>query len=90
MTDSVGHRGNRYRDRNQWRTTIRKQVLAKTGGVCASCGNPGTDGRGKGLQLAHIIPHDLGGPDTAANLAPLCATCHRQFDRGPRRQRPSR
>ena len=50
-----------YRFKNNWRTTIRKQVLSTTGGCCALCGNTGSDGRGKGLQLAHRIPHDQGG-----------------------------
>jgi predicted restriction endonuclease len=69
-----------YRFKKAWRTTTRKVVLATTGGRCAFCGDPGTDGHGKGLHQAHLIPHSQGGPDDPGNLVPLCARCHRSFD----------
>jgi hypothetical protein len=28
------------------------------------------------LQRCHLVPHALGGPDTASNLVLLCARCH--------------
>ena len=87
MTDTPTSRRN-YRHKTAWRTTIRQQVLATTGGRCRLCGWPGTDGQGKGLALAHLIPHDAGGPDEPHNLTPLCPTCHTRFDAG--RRRPNR
>jgi 5-methylcytosine-specific restriction endonuclease McrA len=72
-----------YVNRNQWRTSTRAAVLAKTGGCCALCGSTGSDGRGKGLHLAHLVPHPIG-PDDQTNLVPLCAGCHASFD-GKRR-----
>jgi 5-methylcytosine-specific restriction endonuclease McrA len=73
-----GQRG--YRNKSNWRNTLKKQVLATTGGRCQMCGWPGTDGKGKGLQKAHVVPHRLGGPDDASNLIPLCPTCHGRMD----------
>jgi 5-methylcytosine-specific restriction endonuclease McrA len=87
MTDTQGRR-RAYRFKSQWRTTTRTQVLARTGGCCALCGHTGSDGRGKGLQMAHLTPHGQGGRDDASNLVPLCGPCHRRFDAG--RKRPGR
>ncbi|MEE7479031.1 HNH endonuclease signature motif containing protein [Methylobacterium hispanicum] len=40
--------------------------------ICWCCGKQGYQER------AHIIPHSLGGPDTAENLFLLCSACHLQ------------
>lgn len=73
-------------DRRSYRKTaawqggrVRKAVLATTGGRCAICAWPGSDGRGRGMHLAHVVPHPYGADDES-NLVPLCASCHRSFD----------
>ena len=73
-------------DRRNYRKTaawqggrVRKAVLATTGGRCAICAWPGSDGRGRGMHLAHVVPHPYGADDES-NLVPLCASCHRSFD----------
>ena len=76
-----------YRLKNQWRTTVRKQVLSTTGGRCRLCGHPGSDGKGAGLQLAHLVEHALGGSDDASNLVPLCDVFHGKFDADTRARR---
>lgn len=84
MPSAAGQRT--YRHKNVWRTTTRAAVLAKTGGVCIMCGWPGTDGKGKGMQLAHIVDHEQGGSDEAPNLLPMCGPCHGRYDAGKRKQ----
>jgi hypothetical protein len=54
--------------------------------ACMACGKPGSDRAGpaalpqqwnrSGLNRAHLIPHTLGGPFTAANVVLLCDLCH--------------
>ena len=75
-----------YRMKHKWMTTTRAETLAKTGGVCAMCGNAGTDGRGKGLVQAHLVPHSAGGADDSSNLVPLCHPCHNRMDAPLRRR----
>lgn len=76
----------RYRHTNAWRPggSVRTKVLATTGGRCLFCGWPGDDGKGKGMTLAHRLPHDDGGADDETNLIPLCPSCHTSFDNGRR------
>ena len=69
-----------YRFKAAWRGPTRQAVLKQQGYRCALCPNAGTDGRGKGLNLAHLVAHDKGGKDTPDNLVALCAPCHRSFD----------
>ncbi len=83
MVDSPG-KVRSYRFRHAWRTSTRARVLATTGGRCLWCGWPGTDGKGKGMALAHRIPHDQGGTDDEANLVPACPPCHASWDLGRR------
>jgi 5-methylcytosine-specific restriction endonuclease McrA len=75
-----------YRMKHKWMTTTRAETLAKTGGVCAMCGNAGTDGKGKGLVQAHLVPHSAGGADDSSNLVPLCHPCHNRMDAPLRRR----
>ena len=75
-----------YRFKNEWRTSTRAAVLAKTGGVCILCGWPGTDGKGGGMQKAHLVDHALGGTDDESNLVPMCGPCHGRYDAGQRQQ----
>lgn len=69
----------RYRHKNKWRTTQRQAILRRDR-YCRLCGNPGTDGKGKGLIQAHLISHAQGGSDDASNIVLLCPACHRTYD----------
>ena len=71
-----------YRFKGRWRGATRRAVLERQGGRCALCPAAGTDGQGKGLNLAHLVAHDKGGIDHEDNLVALCAPCHRAFDSG--------
>lgn len=51
--------------------TVRLAVWERDGGRCAECSS------GFDLQYDHVIPHALGGADTAANLQLLCGDCNR-------------
>lgn len=89
MVDRPG-RVRSYRFRSSWRGPVRRAVLNRWGHRCAGCGWPGSDGKGKGLQLAHLVDHEQGGSDDESNLVPLCGRCHRRFDAAKRRvRRPS-
>jgi predicted restriction endonuclease len=46
----------------------------KNEGMCRVCGNSEI------LDPAHIIPRSLGGDMNAANIIPLCRTCHSEYD----------
>jgi predicted restriction endonuclease len=74
-----------YRFKASWRGMLRSQALERAGYRCESCGNPGEDGKGKGLQLAHIVDDRLGGQPVLSNVVVLCRPHHQQFDAGKRR-----
>ena len=79
--------GRDYLTTTEWKTTLRRAVLAKTGGLCFWCGRPGGKGRGRGLALCHLVPWPAG-PSTVDNLVPGCGPCHRTHDAaGHRAQR---
>jgi len=61
-----------------WRTHQRAERLAAAGYRCEHCGYPGTDGRGRGLHQAHLVPDRVGGPSDLVII--LCASCHRRYD----------
>lgn len=44
------------------------------GQVCVACG------LGDLLELHHVVPRSQSGDDTAANLVPLCRSCHTRFE----------
>jgi 5-methylcytosine-specific restriction endonuclease McrA len=48
---------------------IRKEVVARDGGKCRSCGSPAT-------EVHHILPLSRGGTTTKSNLISLCHGCH--------------
>ena len=70
-----------YRFRSDWRRRVRRIVLARQGGTCAwqGCAWAGTDGRGKGMHLAHVTPAPYGANDET-NVVGLCPSHHRQWD----------
>lgn len=66
-------------------TGLRAEVLRRDGWQCAGCGwSPGdavpttTNGRPlyRGLEIDHIHPRSLGGPDSLDNFQVLCTTCN--------------
>ena len=85
MTDRPGNVRS-YRKTYRWTKQVRQEVLRRDR-VCRGCGDAGSDGKGRGLHLAHLIDHQDGGPDTAANLVLLCPRCHRLFDAPKQRAR---
>lgn len=58
---------------------VRQQVLARDHHTCQHCGS--TDPTQ--LTIHHIIPRNLGGNNTPANLLTLCATCHQTLHTAP-------
>lgn len=52
---------------------VRTRILAKTRGVCATCGK----GISKdNMTVDHYIPKSCGGPDRETNLFPMCRSCN--------------
>lgn len=62
---------------------FREKVLIAYRYKCAVCGlNVQLNGKGVGLEAAHIKWHQAGGPDTESNGFALCSLHHTFFDRG--------
>ena len=40
-----------------------------------------------GIEIHHIIPQELGGPDTIDNAAPLCPSCHEIYGANPTKRK---
>jgi len=57
------------------RGMARRAAVLRAAPLCQACQ---AAGRGPVLatELDHVVPLHRGGPDTVANLAPLCARCH--------------
>lgn len=56
--------------RDGW-IALRREKL----GACRVCCDPNR------VELHHLIPRSIGGGDVAANLVPLCRTCHDRITR---------
>ena len=48
----------------------RRLVLSRDNDQCTECGAT------QDLEVHHIVPRRLGGPDEPSNLITLCAACH--------------
>ena len=59
----------------------RKRILIRDGFECRKC-HLG-DRTGRQLQVHHIRPRYLGGPDDAGNLITLCLICHKYAPDNP-------
>ena len=54
-------------------------------GKCAACNNPAPFLRGDGrsyLEVHHVVPLGLGGPDVVENAVAVCPNCHRECHSG--------
>lgn len=56
--------------RAEWRR-LRRQVLARDGGVCTYCGS-----RAQPLHCDHVLAFSRGGPTVLENLTTACAWCN--------------
>ena len=54
---------------------LRYDVLAKSGGVCVACG---VSAQERALEVDHIVPVNMGGPNDISNLQALCYKCNAQ------------
>lgn len=52
--------------------SIRLEVWQRDGGRCVDCSSQ------ENLEFDHVIPHSMGGADTARNLQLLCEKCNRR------------
>ena len=80
LDDYIAKRGekiwaHRNHSRNAIPGSIRFQVLKRAEHRCELCGISGEE---KALEVDHIIPKSLGGPDTLENFQALCYTCNAQ------------
>lgn len=78
MPSAPGQRA--YRHTYRWRHSLRATVLKRDGYRCVFCGDPGTDGKGKGLTLAHIEDRVFTSSDRPEDLVTACPSCHGRID----------
>lgn len=64
----------RIEDRERIKWSIKKRMLAETGGRCAHCGTVLI--KGENLTLEHFIPLDKGGTNEEENFTVLCYDCN--------------
>lgn len=59
---------------------VRQAVLARAGGVCECCGEPGfrTESGSIFLETHHVVPLSEGGPDQEWNVVAVCPNDHRR------------
>jgi 5-methylcytosine-specific restriction endonuclease McrA len=70
---ALAERRRRHETTRAW-GRLRQQVLDRAGGRCERCGAVATDAH-------HVVARVHGGPDTMANLAAVCETCHQELHR---------
>ena len=61
---------------------IREEVRTQAHFSCCVCQQPSLS-----VEVHHIIPEAQGGPDTKANAAPLCPSCHADFGDNAKKRR---
>jgi 5-methylcytosine-specific restriction endonuclease McrA len=54
---------------------LKEKIREEQKGFCADCGL-----KPKKLEIHHIIPQSMGGPDTEDNAVGLCPNCHQEWD----------
>ncbi len=64
-------------ERRRWSTTARVRIFLAAEGQCHVCG--GRIAVGDRWELSHLVPLELGGPDTEENLRPAHYRCHRDL-----------
>jgi HNH endonuclease len=69
---SIPEPGQRAQGRPWISLNLRRAVFIRDGCACVQCGALDL------LELDHVIPFSLGGPDTVANLRVLCRRCNRK------------
>ncbi len=65
--------GTQIDDRRWYGRFDKKEILAKTGGICACCGKQLTIDT---MTIEHVIPISRGGLDGFSNTIPLCYDCN--------------
>lgn len=61
------------KQRNNFSSKIRLQILERDGEVCKECGHR------KATQIHHVMPRSRGGRGVETNGLPLCHECHTQI-----------
>jgi len=54
---------------------LKEKIRKEQKGICADCGK-----KPKKLEIHHIIPQSMEGPDTRDNAVGLCPECHDKWD----------
>lgn len=62
------------RPRKKIPATLRTAIYARDGRACVYCTRAAS--KKVKLTLDHVLPHSLGGGDTATNLVTCCADCN--------------
>ncbi len=59
-----------------------RKIIARQGGLCATCGAAFDLDRGDRVEIDHAVPVALDGSNEAENVQALCPGCHREKTRG--------
>lgn len=71
-------------------SAVRTWILGSASGICELCMQPAPFLDSDGvpfLEVHHVVPLALGGPDTTTNAVALCPNCHRELHFGSERIR---
>ena len=72
---SPGIHGKDYQQGPLYRTTLRAFIIHRDNSTCRYCGK-----KAKPVELDHVIPRSLSGPNTHWNLVVACHKCNRRKD----------
>ena len=70
-----GVHGEEYQQGPLYHTTLRAFVIHRDNSTCRYCGK-----KAKPVELDHVIPRSLGGPNTPWNLVVACHKCNQRKD----------